>query len=217
MRMTRYSILIFCVSFFLSSANSQEATSRAKLPAESRPLTVGLFMNGLPLPLLSDGLGGAIEVTSLIRLSLWLGHEREGTDDGLFDVFGPRQTVVSTNEFIGVRYYILPNRLTPYVAGGFKWSTTTINYIPAIFNGVPVSQKLSDRGPYAGLGLRWQAGPDRHFHWMIDAGVGLEPGHVKRSTYVVDEKSPLGGASKAHLDTDIGYGIEPEARFGVSF
>lgn len=182
------------------------APAASDLVPERRGFAV--YLNAWPFPVLSEGLGGAIEYRLTPQFSLWVGAEREGhrkTMDTVEDI-ALHADIVATNQFAGA---------------GYKWSNVEVK--PRTDDWILFMPDMSqfDRdygvgGTYATLGYRLQGVRNRNFDWTLDLSVSYEPGQVKTARGVVDART-FGVASAAHLETDFGYGFFPEARLGMQF
>jgi hypothetical protein len=176
---------------------------------------LNLLLNSIPLPLITGGAGGAIEFKRFAPFTLWFGFERDGWSSNPIAVFSEEKKSTSDNRFVGARFYREDNASGPYLGLGYKWAEVESEIRPAFLNGVDAREEESAYGMYGGAGWRFIR-QDPRMSYMVDLGFNLEPGYVKRMTYV-EKQGSIFGATQAEIDTDVGYGVFAEGRFGLNF
>lgn len=176
---------------------------------------VHFFLNGLPLPIISGGMGGAVEYVAIPNLAFWFGIERE-ENAPFMNLSLNENGVRYDNRFLGARYYYKgATKTTWFVGSGYKWGEIDTWAQRGLFTP-RVNKEEKFGGVYGTAGYRFLLNNGRTWSWLLDVGLSYEPGMVKDIRYIVDEPD-LFGTKRAHVETEVGYGFSPEARLGINF
>lgn len=174
------------------------------------------FLNAIPAPLLGGGAGGMVEFNRLAPLTLTFALEREMKTNNAFGDFEQDETqTTNDNRFVGVRLYSKHDASGFYAGTGYKWGEVETVKRPPLFSGVETRKEDKFSGIYGQAGWRFMYA-SRRISWIVELGLSYEPGEVKRAVYIPENQGLL-GPTQAHLETDVDYGVFPEARFGVNF
>jgi hypothetical protein len=215
-------LLAFAASVVVHAQDTQSNVTSvsAETPSASKKLLpdVNFLLNMIPIPLLSEGIGGTVEYKPLPYLSFWGTVERANESMDLnFNPLNSSFDVVNSDYEAGVRLYTTRERLVNFFAEvGYKWTSVATNYSPGLLSGVGASKTDYTSGPIAGGGMRLRWNRHRRFTMMADFELTYEPGLVKNVNYVGSDPGFLGPQS-AYLDTRLGYGLVPKAQLGCNF
>lgn len=212
--------VVFSTSQLLAAEDP--VTSSMALPEQAEPLAswdrLSAFVGAYPIPVISGGVGAALEYRVTDRLSLWADTVRSQTT-GVGDSFWQLDSyvkAVTTGQSYGLRLYSGEKESSSWFVGtGYKNAVVETGASPSLLSANASKRDVQD-GAYATLGYSLKGLKSTSTQWLVDFGLSYAPGKLIKAKYVPTQTG-LFGATAARLDTEVGYGFFPEARVGLRF
>jgi hypothetical protein len=213
-------ILILSLNLLFGAPTSANESAQLATPQpKSKRLAQGLsfFVNGIPMPVLSGGIGGALEYRPFEYLTFWAGFEREEESNSTsFSTIGPETKTINDNRFLALRGYFSGYQNSGFfITAGHKWSNVVTMKSNGIFSGPTARRENTIKGVYTGLGYRIALPSRKNFDWQLDMGVNYEPGKLKRANYTATFQPDYRMTSE--VEPSFRYGFFPEVRLGATF